>query len=154
VELVYKCLSVGEFFFRLWFSGLWHRLFLGTIVPENVLIHFGKDIPPPPPESWRYSIRQHGVIIQETTIVDFYRCDNLKCHVGNWWCLQEADWDVGLVHPTGIATVGIPSTSRIWACRTVNTAALHLRIISPWEPTARSRNKWVSTVFLLNSTPA
>jgi len=47
----------------------------------------------------------------------------------------------------GIATVGIPSTGRFSTCRTVNTAALHILIISPQTLSAWSRNNWVSTVF-------
>jgi hypothetical protein len=106
---------------------------------------FQKIPPPPSPECWKYSIRLHGVI-QKTTILDLNRCDSLNCYIENW-CLQEADWDVGLVHPMGIATVGIPSTGRFSTCRTVNIAALHIHIISPQPPSARNKNKWVSTVF-------
>jgi hypothetical protein len=104
--------------------------------------------PPTPPERCKCSIRLRGVIIQQTTMLAFYRCNSLNCHIGNWWCLQEADWDVGLVQAMRIATVGIPSTGRFSACVTVNIAALHIhtRIISPQPPSAGSRNKWVSTV--------
>jgi len=103
--------------------------------------------PHTPPERCKYSIRLNGVVIQETIILDLYFCDSLNCHIGNWWCLQVADWDVGLVHPMGIATVGIPSIGRFSTCRTVNITALHIHIISPQSQSARSRNKWVSTVF-------
>jgi hypothetical protein len=133
-------------FYGLWLSGLWHLLFFVTIVPEKVLIHYRK-ISSPPPERWKYSIRLHRVIIQETTILDLYRCDSLNCHIGNWWCLQEADWNVGLVHPMGIATVGTPSTIRIPTCGTVKITALHIHMVSPQPPSAWSRKKHVSTVF-------
>ena len=100
VELVYQTLVGVWCLFRLWLSGLWHLLSLCDVCSDCGCLVYDTSCPSlplfrrtcwciletisPPPERWKYFIRLHGVIIQETTILDLYRCESLNCHIGIW----------------------------------------------------------------------